>query len=559
MMIRREMTGQSGGFTLMEMLVVLLIASIVLMVMGVLAKSTFDVMRTGESRSQLNASAQLSLDYLARDIESATCIPPMNDRNLTGIPDDDVREHDQAARWILGYEVGSSLHLPTNYAMSEAFSDHIKLSHSSQYRIGFDANIISEKLSPPKDLKIQGMRVVNYDSYYRVAIPTEQSPYYMSTIDFNRTYIPANCYPQSVAIGFRDETAVLTQNLDIRYRPYEAAGESNIGVGYERPSAELGDYVYRFLNQPIGTNITRLRLEYFMEVPVYKVDASGDVAYRNLATGDTSFENAPTVDSGGTRSVVSNSVPIIDHYELRHIDVCDNSVTVHRMTDQYLPPGDIGDASAYGSWNIDFFWNDPADNPDNPPRDHYAWTTDGEFRAVRYDTEYLTGQDNSSPTGWDAGNADGIPDGDGIPDDPVPTYWLPYLRAVRATVVATPTRIIEERRNMSGTVRNGITVYYNLDSPVPYRDSLRTVPMYSARDLYIGDGKDIVMTKMIYPEKMFRLDLIINPTDSRLMGMRRADWNYFRGIDYTAIDPIDPDDRIRPITPGGKYYEKENR
>ena len=558
-MIRREMTGQSGGFTLMEMLVVLLIASIVLMVMGVLAKSTFDVMRTGESRSQLNASAQLSLDYLARDIESATCIPPMNDRNLTGIPDDDVREHDQAARWILGYEVGSSLHLPTNYAMSEAFSDHIKLSHSSQYRIGFDANIISEKLSPPKDLKIQGMRVVNYDSYYRVAIPTEQSPYYMSTIDFNRTYIPANCYPQSVAIGFRDETAVLTQNLDIRYRPYEAAGESNIGVGYERPSAELGDYVYRFLNQPIGTNITRLRLEYFMEVPVYKVDASGDVAYRNLATGDTSFENAPTVDSGGTRSVVSNSVPIIDHYELRHIDVCDNSVTVHRMTDQYLPPGDIGDASAYGSWNIDFFWNDPADNPDNPPRDHYAWTTDGEFRAVRYDTEYLTGQDNSSPTGWDAGNADGIPDGDGIPDDPVPTYWLPYLRAVRATVVATPTRIIEERRNMSGTVRNGITVYYNLDSPVPYRDSLRTVPMYSARDLYIGDGKDIVMTKMIYPEKMFRLDLIINPTDSRLMGMRRADWNYFRGIDYTAIDPIDPDDRIRPITPGGKYYEKENR
>jgi hypothetical protein len=41
--------------------------------------------------------------------------------------------------------------------------------------------------------------------------------------------------------------------------------------------------------------------------------------------------------------------------------------------------------------------------------------------------------------------------------------------------------------------------------------------------------------------------------------MRRADWNYFRGIDYTAIDPIDPDDRIRPITPGGKFYEKENR
>ena len=543
----------------MEMLVVLLISSIVLLIMGVLAKSTFDIMRTGESRSQLNSSAQLALDYLARDIEVATCIPPMNDRNLTGIPDDDVREHDQAARWILGYEVGSDFYMPTNYAMSEAFSDHVKLSHSSQYRIGFDASIISETLSPPKDLKIQGMRVVNFDSYYKVVIPTVDAPYYMSTISFNRTYLPADRYPQSVALGFRDETAVLTQDLDIRYRPYESPGETNVGVGYERSAAELGDYVYRFRNQPIGTNITRLRLEYFMEVPVYKVNAAGDVAYRNLVTGEVSLESAPTVDSGGTRSVVSDSIPIIDHYELRHIDVCDNSVTVHRMTDQYLLPGDIGDASAYGSWNIDFFWNDPASDPDNPPRDHYAWTTDGEFRAVRYDTEYLTGRDNSSPTGWDAGNADGIPDGDGIPDDPVPTYWLPYIRAIRATVVATPKKIIDERRNMSGTTRNGITVYYNLDSPVPYQDAQRTFPMYSARDLYIGDGKDIVMTKMIYPQKMFRLDLIVDPTDARLMGMRRADWNYFRGIDYTAIDPIDPDDRIRPITPGGKFYEKENR
>jgi len=112
---------------------------------------------------------------------------------------------------------------------------------------------------------------------------------------------------------------------------------------------------------------------------------------------------------------------------------------------------------------------------------------------------------------------------------------------------------------MSGTISNGMAVYYNLDSPVPYQDAQRTLAMYSARDLYIGDGKDVVMTKMIYPQKMFRLDLIVDPTDARLSGMRRADWNYFRGIDYTAIDPIDPDDRIRPITPGGKFYEKENR
>ncbi|RKX31484.1 MAG: hypothetical protein DRP22_03695 [Verrucomicrobia bacterium] len=549
----KEKQGNRAGFTLVEMLLVLLISSIVLLILGVMAKSTFDVLRTGESRSQLTGSAQLTLDYIARDVESATSIPAMYDRNLSGVPDDDIEEFDQAAEWVLGYEQGTNYIIPTNYAMSEAFSDHLMLMHSSEYRIGAYGDVISEALSPPKSMLIQGRRVANWASYYRLAIPTVDAPYYLSTIlPWNRTAL--NNYPQSVALGYRDETATVTQDVTLYYRAFEDQGNFNPGV--EQPPGDY--YIHRYLNMPIGTNVTRIRFEYLMEVPVYKVDGDGDAAYRNLDTGEVVFESAPTQASGATADVVDDCVPIVDHYEFRHIDVCDNSVTYYSMQDQYVGAG-TGDESAYASWNIDFFWNDPPGDPDNPPRDHYAYTTDGEFRSVRWDTEMYWGDDNSSPTGWDAGNADGIPDGDGIPDDPVPTYWLPFLRAIRVTVVATPTEIIEQRRNLSGTTRNGTTVYYNLDSPVPYRDYLRTQPMTSARDLYVGDGKDIVMSRTVYPAKMYQLELITDAHDSRLRGMRRADWNFFRGMDYSLFDPLSPDDRIRPFTPWGKYFEKENR
>jgi prepilin-type N-terminal cleavage/methylation domain-containing protein len=543
--------GEKRGFTLLEMMVVILISSIILLVLGVLAKSTFDVLRTGESRSQLNNSAQLAVDYIARDIESATAIPAMTDRNMNGVNDDDVNDFDIQAQWILGYEQGGQLILPTNYAMSEAFSDHLKLTHASQYRVGMRGSLISETLAPPKNLRIQGMRVANYDSYYRIAIDTINQPYYMSSYPFNNQYLQN--YPQSVAIGYRDESAVLTQDLTVNYRAYENQGNANAGT---EPTP--GNYVYRFLNQPIGTNITRVRFEYFMEVPVYKVNSDGDAAYRNLDTGEVTFENAPAESTSSTRSTISEAVPIIDHYELRPVDICRNSVTNYLMSDQYTG-GAGGNAGNYSTWNIDFYWNDPASQPDNPPPDHYAFTTDGEFRAIRYDTAYIQGSDNSSPTGWDAGNADGIPDGDGDPDDPVPTYWLPYVKAIRITVIATPNDVIKERRNSSGTTRNGMQVFYNADSPIPYQDPMRMVPLTSGRDLYIGDGKDLIVTRMVYPQKMFQLDLIVNPADARLMGNRRVDWNYFRGLDYSAIDPLDPDERIRPISPGGKYYEKDLR
>jgi len=564
-----------SAFTLLEMMVVLLIASIIVLALGVIAKSTFDVLRASESRSQLTNGATIAVEYIARDIETATGIPLMNDRDMNGVPDDDeVDGYGINARWVVGYESGSRHYVPTNFLMTEAFSDHLKTLHSSVYRIAGSSGVVSEELSPPKNIRIQGQRLANYSSYFRLAVPTSLDsgqPYYLSLYRNNNTYL--NYYPELVTVGFRQESYVLTQDLSMAYRSYETpGGTANVGT-----NPTPGYTYYNFYNQPIGTNITRIRFEYFHEVPVYKVNDAGQAAYRNLSSGSITWHDAPTFDSGGTADVVANSMPIIDHFELRHIDVAANSPdigggdTYYNMQDQYTDAflsdalnGNAnyqdqpwGDETAYSAWNIGMYWNDPATDPDNPPPDHYAWTTDGEFRAVRYDTAYFIGYDNSDPTGWDAGNADGIPDGDGIPDDPVPAYWLPYLRAIRITVVATPTSVINKRRNLSGKVRGGRTVYYNPDSPVPFQDALRTVPLTSARDFYVGEGKDIIVTRMVYPRKTFKLQLAIDPGDTRLGETRRADWNFFMGTSASFADPLDPDSLIRPLTPYGKYREKE--
>lgn len=575
MTIDKMKRSPTSAFTLLEMMVVLLIASIIVLVLGVIAKSTFDVLRAGESRSQLTNGGTIALDYLAQDIESATTIPLMNDRDLNGVPDDDeVAGYGIDARWVVGYESSNIHYVPANFFMSEAFSDHLKTLHSSVYRTSGSSGVVSEELSPPKNIRIQGQRLANYSSYFRLAVPTSLNsgqPYYLSTYRVNNTYL--NYYPELVTVGFRQESHVLTQDLSMAYRAYETpGGTANVGT-----NPTPGYNYYNFYNQPIGTNVTRIRFEYFHEVPVYKVNDGGQVAYRDLSDGSITWHDAPTFDTGNTAGVVANSVPIIDHYELRHIDVAANSPdigggdTYYNMQDQYtdafLSDALIGnsnyqnqpwgDDAAYSAWNIGMYWNDPTTDPDNPPVDHYAWTTDGEFRAVRYDTAYFIGYDNSDPTGWDAGNADGIPDGDGIPDDPVPAFWLPYLRAIRITVVATPTSTINQRRNLSGKVRGGRVVYYNPDSPIPYQDPARTVPLTSARDFYVGEGKDIILTRMAYPHKMFKLELAIDPGDTRLGVTRRADWNFFIGTSAGYTDPLDPDSLIRPLTPYGKYYEKE--
>jgi hypothetical protein len=175
-----------------------------------------------------------------------------------------------------------------------------------------------------------------------------------------------------------------------------------------------------------------------------------------------------------------------------------------------------------------------------------------------------------NPTGiGDFGDADGIPDGDGIPDDPVPGWWLPYLRSVKVTIIATPRSTISERTAASGqrskgpkpvtgigSVDNNPNVYYRLDSPVPYGDPDRVVPLYNMREDYIGSGQDMILTKTVPVDYVYESEPLTDPFSGELGGLRRVERNYFDGMITLFSDPVDPDTQIRALTPSNKLVEK---
>jgi hypothetical protein len=184
--------------------------------------------------------------------------------------------------------------------------------------------------------------------------------------------------------------------------------------------------------------------------------------------------------------------------------------------------------------------------------------------GIRADMGMLHGQTyldySEDPTGiGDFGDADGIPDGDGVPDDPVPGWWLPYVRAVRVTIVATPQQVIAERRVKSGKAgKGGTRVYYRLDSPVPYFDPDRLIPLYNQRQDYIGAGRDVVLTKTVPVDFAYRSDVVTDPRSALIdqYSLRRAEINYALGGSKMFRDPLTPEDMIRAVTPSGKYYER---
>jgi prepilin-type N-terminal cleavage/methylation domain-containing protein len=71
----------AAGFTLIEILVVVLIGSIVMVVLISVLGSSFEILRTGETRAQLNSNARIALEYICDDIVSASGIPLSFDRD----------------------------------------------------------------------------------------------------------------------------------------------------------------------------------------------------------------------------------------------------------------------------------------------------------------------------------------------------------------------------------------------------------------------------------------------------------------------------------------------
>lgn len=609
------------GFSLIEVMVVVMIAAIVMSVLATVMGSSFEILRTGETRAQLNSNGRTALNYLCDDIETAAYIPLAFDRDLNGYKDElgvdpDTGEtlgYDEKAVWRVAWlDPDDFPTVAASFYISEAYGHQITTVHNSSVTVA-GRRLRAQSFSVPKSLTFQGQEsVADYSSLFRLAIPTSnQMPYYlalewdrngdgvMTGADLLNTGSSNSAvdgdglgeivgYPSLVPVGSHKETAVLIQDLN----------------------AEFSDGTTRRFRQiPISSNITRVKYEYLHEVPVYISRANGsdvEVAYQDLTDGQVYWEDENWVRSGGTE----NRIPMISHWELRIIDVANNAQYTDpvtgaeygemywRIADQYpegydpnkadgthlFPPtstglGYLAGNNLAGGWNCSVFYNRDSDGDDigdNAPIDRLAYVTTsvsgattvaGGLAYLRPDMEAIhgTGYYNYStdPTGiGDLGDADGIPDGDGIPDDPVPGWWLPYLRAVRVSIIATPRNVIEERIAKSGQVGSmGSPVFYRLDSPIPFDDPNRLVPLANQKQDYVGTGKDLILTKTVPVEYVYRTELIWDAKSAAIsqgfFSDRRVELNYRNGSSVVRRDLFPPGSRIQALTPTEKLYEKD--
>jgi prepilin-type N-terminal cleavage/methylation domain-containing protein len=588
--------GLHRGFTLIEILVVLLIASIVMAILVSVLGSSFEILRAGETRAQLNSNARTALDYVCNDLTSASYIPLATDRDLNGYADetpDPAFGYDTAAIWRVAFLSNNVPVVAASYFLSEAWSDRLMTAHTSVTMVS-GQSIRNQNFSIPRTLVSGGSsRVAEYTSFFRLSLPANSAmPYYLlpPRHTMNGAVTPSGQitgYPDVIPAGPHKETAALVEDFFYKYE-----GESE---------------PRRVRLIPISSNITRVKFEYLQEVPVYLSQVNGgqvQVAYQDTVNGDIQFEDEFWEGS----SIVQSTVPLIDHWELRPVDVAYDVDWTDGVTgalyggnhwllaDQYpegVNTGKLNGAQAgttgvggglgylaggsLGGWSCSAFYNTSSAGSggasDNAPVDRFAYVTralsgaqqvSGGMAGVRADMGMLHGQTyldySEDPTGiGDFGDADGIPDGDGVPDDPVPGWWLPYVRAVRVTIVATPQQVIAERRVKSGKAgKGGTRVYYRLDSPVPYFDPDRLIPLYNQRQDYIGAGRDVVLTKTVPVDFAYRSDVVTDPRSALIdqYSLRRAEINYALGGSKMFRDPLTPEDMIRAVTPSGKYYER---
>ncbi len=398
------------GFTLIEVLIVLLISSIVLTVLATVLASSFEILRTGETRAQLNANARNALDYLVEDIGSATGIPRMDDRDLNGYDDGDSlpanggNGYDLAATYRVGRLVNNIVVVDTSIFLSEAFSDHIQTIHDNRAWT-FDGTFANQAHEPPKVIAgINGTNAINYTSFFRLAVPANaEFPYLLAQehdrngdnqvtgADLLNTGAVAGQiygYPETVPVGTHKETAVLIQ--DLFYRQLDKATN--------KPE----DFVRRIRQLPIAGDITRINFSYYHPVPVFESRAAAgglQIAVQDLTTGELRWISP---DSGLNNSSSYNTVPVLARWELRQIDVAydephTDPVTSavyagnhYALADQYPEGYDVnkltGTNTTVGShiglqtWNCAAFYDTDSNGDqltDNAPVDRFAYVTTG--------------------------------------------------------------------------------------------------------------------------------------------------------------------------------------
>jgi prepilin-type N-terminal cleavage/methylation domain-containing protein len=602
------------GFTLIEVLVVLVIAAIVMSVLISVMGSSFEILRAGENKAKLNANARLLIDYIANDLTSASYIPLASDRDLNGYPDeaDPANGYRDNAVWRVAEVINDVPVVHSSFFLSEAWSDRIMTRHFNNAFLGLDTGYAGDEgTAIPKVIRSAGNdRAAQWISFLRLAIPANaKMPYYLaqeSDRDGNGTIDQVNTganfgviqgYPEQAAVGPHKETAVAIQD-------YWYALE--------------GEQEYQRIRQiPVASNITRIKFEYFHEVPVYQSRVSGGTL--QLFAQDVTDGSVGWINAGNART--SDMVPLVDHWEQRIVDVAYNSsntnsglysdpgtgtlygIMSYRLQDQY-PEGyndlkrtgtHVSPATGFGlgtngsggidnGWNCTVFYNIDQDGDgvgDNAPVDRLGFVTtgfsatgvpvEGGIAQMRPDMEALQGAGywacSQDPTGrGDLGDAGGIPDGDGQPDDPVPGWWLPYVRSVRVTVVATPTKAIEQRTARSGQVgSNGQRVYYRLDSPTPYSDANRLHPLPNQKKDFVAPGADLILTKTVPIKFTYSSKLITDPKSSSLVqtsgsfqiNRRRVELNYRQGEMKLFDDPVGYDTQIVPKGPLDKLWQMD--
>jgi type II secretory pathway pseudopilin PulG len=537
---------REGGFTILEMLIVLLISTIVITVLATVLATSFRLLRSGETRAQLQGTARNALDYVAASVETAALIPLADDRDYNFKEDAELAPDGFGidAEYVVGFPDPSDPDIhwyPAGAHLSEAWMDRIVVQHKDEYfTLG---GSLTRPVTQQDKERTENMTSFS-TSLFRLYVPARDNMiYYLSDEAHNRQYTAADVFfPHTFGAFHRTESFILTHTIALEQRAYTQANPANPNAGIKSGTPQQ---IFPPREDPVAGNITRIQFEYFHRVPVWLADP-------------TDPADAYMEDSNDNGDVDS---PVLTGWMLRPIDVADNSKTFWSYEDIYRIPADVDD---FNSWNIEVFYNEPdPDDPQNAPFDFYGYLSSGNYESFRFDVEDLIGYDNSYALepGYNAdfGNCDGIPDGDGVPDNPVPGWWLPYIKAIRITIVATPSSVIEERVQASGVRRdiNGNPVYYNPDEAIPYADSGRSVPLTTAKTLYIGDGKDVVVSRMVYPEFVYRLNPVVFPDDQSLAGMRRADYNYSRGLSATFSGTVSPIDEGKPTTRIERYYELE--
>lgn len=501
--IQPSFQSRSKGFTLVELIVVLLIVSVISVVLFTVFAGSIRTLRSGETRTQLVTNARTALRILSDSIESSTLIPRNVDRNTNGIIDDKETQFvgGDGPSWVLGdpIDINGNQRIFSYYIISEAYSDRLMVAHSSKAPTSFGQSLLAAFRTPKPPIHSYGGKQVSEDQMLFL-LATSSAPYYQRSEPTQRVDLPG--YPHSITIGNRNETNVLFENVNLTF---------------------VDGTTSRLERLPIASNITRIHFEYLHEVPVYMRDASGQIERDR------------------------NQNPILLGKSLVPVDIVDTRSILFPIRTMYPAPGDVFTNQDYYNWGMQI-WN----GIDSTPLyaiDYKAYTaTSPAMNDIQLSTVYGGAgffYQNPPLQNNIYGEADGIPDGDGIPDDPVPGYWLPYIKAIKISVVATPRTIADAR--MRGRVDSSTSppqqLYYTPDNPVPFSDYSRTRPIYGRRDLQIGPGMDVVMVNTVYPRLNYRLNLITDPSDSRWIGTsadgdRRVDFNYRNGLSATINRPV---------------------